>query len=136
MALILGSIKDAPDAQIELKDPATGAPTGAFITLVGPENPKRKSLEHARQRKVRDSIARTQRLPVTDPADDEQDAIDRLVSLTIGWSGITDESGQEIPFTPDAARKVYEDDDNGWIRIQLLTALEDRRLFIKRSAKT
>ena len=93
------SISDAQSADVELKDPVSGTALGATITLAGPEHPKRKAIEFARQRKVRAKFQKAGKLEFTDPADDEQDNIELLAACTLGWSGITEDDGKEIVFS-------------------------------------
>jgi hypothetical protein len=132
----LNKISDAPSADVEIKDPETGAPLGVFFTMAGPEHPKRKAIEFARQRKIRASLQKTGKIELNDPEDDEQAASDMLVACTLGWRGRCDASGAEIPYSPQAASTLFNDDSKGWLRHQLVTAMNERERFIKRSATT
>lgn len=129
----ISAIKDALSAPIDIKHPVTGVPLGATVTLAGPEHPTRKAIDFAKQRKLRASIQKTGKLELSDPADDELDAIEKLASCTLGWSGITD-GDAAIEFTPTAALKLYGTDGMGWLRAQLLAAMEERERFISACA--
>lgn len=135
MSFKISSIKDAQSAAIEIKDPETGAPLGAFVTLAGPEHPKRKALEFARQRKMRASLQKTGKVQLGDPSDDEQDGIDELAEITLGWDGFVGDDDLPIAFSKEAAQKLYADDNMGWLRAQLFTAKNERERFINSSAQ-
>lgn len=129
----IGSIIDAPEAAVDIKDPATGRRI-ASITLAGPEHPKRKAIAFARQRRLRAAMAKTGKLELPDPAEQEEQNIDLLVACTLGWQDIADEQGVPLACTAEAARKVYTRDGHGWLRDLLLAALEERDRFIASSA--
>ena len=133
--LDLSTIIDAGSADIALKHPVSGASLGATITVAGPEHPARKAIEFARQRKLRAAIAKSGKLEVTDPADDELDVIDKLAACTLGWSGITD-AGAELPYSRDAAARLYAREGLGWLREQVLAGLNERERFITACATT
>lgn len=123
-------ITDSSDAVVEIKHPITGAPVGATVTLAGPEHPTRKAIDFAKQRKIRASVQKTGKLELSDPADDELDAIEKLAACTLGWTGITD-GGKEIEFSKAAAMKLYSTEGLGWLRSQLYSAMDERERFIK-----
>lgn len=127
------SISDAQTAMVDVRDPVTNAPLGATFTVAGPEHPKRKAIEFARQRKLRATLQKTGKLELTDPADDELDQIDLLTECVLGWSGISD-NGAEIPFSKDAAAKLFATEGLGWLRGQLLAAMRENERFIQTSA--
>ena len=129
------SITDSLTAVVEIKHPISGVGIGATVTLAGPENPVRKAIDFAKQRRLRASIQKTGKIEFSDPADDELDLIDKLASCTLDWSGIMD-SGNAVPFSKAAASKLYATDGLGWLRNQLATALDERERFITASALT
>lgn len=135
MPFNLNKISDALEAEIEIKDPETGDPLGVFFTMAGPEHPKRKAIEHARQRKVRAGLQKTGKIELTDPAEDEEANIDMLTTATLGWRGFTDDAGVEVPYTPANVATLMADETKGWLRFQLTAAINERERFIKRSAK-
>lgn len=122
------SFEDVSTGTLHVKTP-TGAPTGVQITLAGPEPPDRKRRIFARQRRLRAAIAKTGKLPVADPEDDEADDLDELVACTLGWAGAA------VPYSVEAARKLYADPKRRWLRDQVKAALDDRELFTRACAQ-
>lgn len=133
MTFDIAQIHDVASASIDIKHPTTGESIGAQIEVAGPEHPQRKAIEFARQRKIRAGLQKTGKIELSDPADDELDAIEMLTSCTLGWKGIT-EGGVEVPFSRDAAYKLYSTEGLAWLRIQVLNAMGERDRFIKASA--
>lgn len=125
----LDAIHDLESAELALLNPKTGVPTGAHITLAGPEHPlrKKRSMDIARQ--VRAALARNGRL-ATDPEDDLAEAVDLLVLATLGWRGLS-RGGKPLPFSADEARRLYTDQRSQWVVVQVNAALNDRALFTK-----
>jgi hypothetical protein len=120
--------EDTDSADVRIKDPKTGAATSMVVQLAGPEHPARKRITLARQRKMRQVLSRTGKLPMSDPEDDEADQVDLLVASTIGWTGAA------TPFSTKAATDLYNDPKRRWLRDQVQTALDDRELFTRSSA--
>lgn len=127
-AFDFNSIEDVPTGTYRIKD-QTGAPTLMVVTLAGPEHPDRKRRLFARQRRLRAALAKTGKMPVSDPEDDEADELDDLVVSTLGWEGAA------VPFSPAAARALYADPKRRWLRDQVLSALQERELFTRSSAR-
>jgi hypothetical protein len=126
-------IKSVLSAKVEIKD-ENGAPTGVFFEIAGPTHPKRKSILLANQRRLQHQLQKTGKVTLDDPAEQELQARDNLVSFTLGWSGFTDEKGKEVPFSPEAARELYENDEYSWLVDQLNAALNEKERFMQRSA--
>ncbi|NVO06589.1 MAG: hypothetical protein HXX19_11975 [Rhodoferax sp.] len=131
----ISTISDAPSAVIDITHPVTGVSLGATVTIAGPEHPARRAIEFAKQRKLRAAIQKTGRLELSDPADDALDAIDRLATCTLDWSGISD-GGQAVVFSKSAAQKLYANESLGWLRAQLLCAMDERERFIQACAQS
>ena len=121
------SIEDVPTGELRVRN-ADGGPTAWVITLAGPEHPERKRRLFARQRRLRATMVKTGKLPSSDPEDDDAEAVDELVACTLGWVGSV------LPYSPDAARKLYADSKRRWLRDQVSQALEERSLFTLSSA--
>lgn len=126
-------IKSVLSAKVEIKD-ENSAPTGVFFEIAGPTHPKRKSILLANQRRLQHQLQKTGKVTLDDPAEQELQARDNLVSFTLGWSGFTDEKGKEVPFSPEAARELYENDEYSWLVDQLNAALNEKERFMQRSA--
>jgi len=129
--LDLSTINELAEANIVIKHPVTGAPTGALVTLAGPEHPKRKQLIFTRTRKLRAKFQKSGKVQLDDPEDEEADGVSYLAACTLGWIGFS-ESGKEIPFSTLAAVDLYT--RIGWLRSQINQALEDKENFIEVSA--
>ncbi len=126
-------IKSVLSAKVEIKD-ENSAPTGVFFEIAGPTHPKRKSILLANQRRLQHQLQKTGKVTLDDPAEQELQARDNLVSFTLGWSGFTDEKGKEVPFSPEVARELYENDEYSWLVDQLNAALNEKERFMQRSA--
>lgn len=124
------TVEDVPSAPVRIKNPQTGAPTAMVVTLAGPEHPVRKQRLFARQRRLRSGLAKTGRLPMVDPEDDDADEIDDLVAFTLGWQGAA------VPYSADAARALYSDPRRQWLRAQVKAALDEREAFTGSSARS
>jgi len=122
------AFEDVTSADVKIKDPTTGASTPMVVTLAGPEHSDRKRLTFARQRRMRAALAKTGKLQVGDPEDDDADELEMLVVCTLGWSGAP------MPFSRDAARTLYADPKRRWLRDQVQAALNERELFTRSSA--
>lgn len=128
----VGSIKETDDSILHLEHPETGAPIGAWIALAGANHPKRKACEFNRSRTLRQKIAKKGRFEMTDPQDDADYEVDRLVACTLGWGGFA-RDGKAIECTPGEVRALYE--SAAWIRVQANAYLGDAANFLQ-STKT
>ena len=124
----IDAYEDVVSADVRIKNPTTGAPTPMTVTLAGPEHPDRKRLTYAKSRRLRATLAKTGKLPTTDPEDDDADELELLVACTLAWTGAS------VPYSRDAARKLYADPKRRWLRDQVATALNERELFTQASA--
>jgi len=106
-SLDLDSFDSTPTGVLALLNPATQAPTTSTITFASPENPIRKKLDFARQRKMRNDMQKTGKIQFADPADELEDETDYLVACTVDWN--LTQGGENLSLTPDAARKLYTD---------------------------
>ena len=132
--LNLDDFEDIQTATVSLKNPATGAPTGATVDLIGPEHPARKKIQMDRARKLRTDFQRTGKISVSDPLEDVETQTDFLVACTAGWSGLT-QGGAALVFSADAARALYTDPKRQGVRAQVVKALDEAERFISNSAK-
>lgn len=100
-------------AEMEIRNPATGEPTGAFLLLKGIDSRtfRAASSEFNRRRLEKDH-------------DIQALALDMSVAITSGWRGI---EGRE--FSKDAVRELYE--KSPAIRMQVDEWFQDRRNFTK-----
>jgi hypothetical protein len=99
-------------AEIEIKHPVTGAPTGVFISVLGKDSDAYRSIV----RGMADETLKRQAMGKNDSATLEkleQKNIEALVAVTTGWR-TGDEAfvvvkGEQLPFTSANARRVYSE---------------------------
>lgn len=130
--LDLDTVTEVTTADIAIKHPVTGAPTGAVITVAGPEHPKRRKILFDRQRAQRAKFAKAGKLQFDDPEDDDAAAIALLAACTFGWSRIG-RNGQPLQFSEQAAATLYADPKFGWLRAQVQAGMDARENFIQNS---
>ena len=131
----LKSIRQVASAKIQVKDPATGDPTGVIFEMAGPEHPDRKRITFAQSRKFLRSYAKTGRAEMPEPEDAESQKKENLAAFTLGWSGLIDDAGAPVVFSKAAALELYNNPEMGWLVDQLDSALGEKELFITRSAR-
>ena len=131
----LKSIRHVASAKIQVKDPATGDPTGVIFERAGPEHPDRKRITFAQSRKFLRSYAKTGRAEMPEPEDAESQKKENLAAFTLGWTGLIDDAGAPVVFSKAAALELYNNPEMGWLVDQLDSALGEKELFITRSAK-
>lgn len=125
----LDSVEDLFAADYEIFNPETRLPTGAFITLAGPEHPQRKRIAMDLVRRLRASAARSKQA-VADPEEEARENVKLLAKVTLGWRGIR-KNGEEAAYSESAAVELYSDPKRQWVVRQLLAAMNDQDLFIK-----
>ncbi len=128
----LSSVSELPSAEVEILHPVTRAPTGAVVTLMGPEHPERKRVAFDVQRKLRASYAKKGRFDITDPEEEAAEEIERLASFTLGWKSIGID-GKPLEYSKAAALDLYARPEMAWLVRQLKVALGDQENFIKSS---
>ena len=131
----LKSIRQVASAKIQVKDPATGDPTGVIFEMAGPEHPDRKRITFAQSRKFLRSYAKTGRAEMPEPEDAESQKKENLAAFTLGWTGLIDDAGAPVVFSKAEALELYNNPEMGWLVDQLDSALGEKELFITRSAK-
>jgi len=121
--------EDIESAEVPIEPPGGGAPL-MFVTLAGPTHRVRRDVVVARTRRIREATAKAGRLALGDPAQDEDDETDLLVSCTLSWRG-----SDSLPaFSPAAVRALYTNRRYRWVREAVKEALDDRARFTTRSA--
>lgn len=130
--LDLATFETVQTAEVTLRNPETGAPTSARITLAGPEHPVHRRILLDKNRRMRASMMKTGRMQLDDPEDEEAAETDLLIACTLGWSGLS-RGGEPVPYSEAEARKLYTDGTRRWLRDQVRTALGDAQSFIRRS---
>ncbi len=116
--------------ELTLVHPKTGEPlTFAKIRILGADSDAYRDLQMQMQRRAAERMARTRKLNIS-PEELEAQALDLLVAVTQGWSGLTLD-GAPFEYSPENARKLYT--RATWIREQVDTAVQDRGNFLPRS---
>lgn len=127
----LSAVKMADSAELAIADPITGEPTGFVLTIANPYSAAAKGV----QRKMFDrALAEGQkgRKVKRTFEDVERFGVDSLVAITLGWKGLHSD-GQEIPYSVEAARSLYETEALGWLRDEVQAFYEDRNSFFGKS---
>lgn len=131
MGFNLKSIKTVQTFDYQVKD-EQGNPTGVIFTLAGPNHPIRKAAQMAANRKLIASARKTGKVELPDPEDAEAQRIKDLAAFTLGWSGYTDENGQDVRHSTEAAAALYADPELLWLSNQIDAALGESDRFTKR----
>jgi hypothetical protein len=116
--------------ELQLTHPQTGLPLAGRITLLGQDA---SAWQEKQAELIQRRVNRLQRNKknTASVGDLENDSIELLVAVTVGWSGIAFE-GQPFAWSPENAKKLYT--DFAWIREQAYEAVNDRGNFLPRSA--
>lgn len=124
----VNTVKELTEKRFYLHHPETGEKLPAWLVLAGANHPKRKACEFARSRTLRNKVAKKGKLELTDPQDDADYQVDRLVACTLAWGGFA-RDGQPIPFTPGEVRARYE--ATSWMREQATEYLDGTSGFLQ-----
>lgn len=89
--------------EVQITNPVNDEPTDVYITIVGPDS---KEWRRSNKSDLRMALARKRDEPWTDDELLERD-IDKLVSITKGWRGIT-KDGKPLEFSAKTCRELYE----------------------------
>lgn len=130
----LYSVRDADSAVIQVLDPETKKPTGAWIRLAGPEHEKARAIDAANDRRIRKNVEKAGRITFDDPEVEAERVIDNLVALTLDWGDFADDEGRPIAFTAENVRAAYV--GVPWLRRQMLEARRDSANFFVRSGRS
>lgn len=133
-SLDLDAYDDVQTGVLTLVDPRTGAKTTSTITLASADHPARKQIDMAKSRRLRQAMASTGKLQVTDPLEEYDEETDYMVAATLEWN--LSVSGAPLVLSRDTARALYTNPKKQWVRRQVREALNKQELFIVSSAKT
>jgi hypothetical protein len=124
----LSSIQELDRSTLKVTHPETGALIGAEIELASANHPKRKQCEFNHSRVLRARVAKKGRLELTDPQDDADYEVDRLVACTLSWTGFA-RDGKPIECTPGEVRAIFE--STAWLRAQAVEFMGDAANFLQ-----
>jgi hypothetical protein len=127
----LATLEDIAEAEIQLKRDTQLLPI--WVTMAGPEHPKRKAFVFAKQRRLRQQLAKTGKMEFQDPAEDEQDEVELLASCVLGWRGVL-WKGQPVECTKANVLAHLSNPKLAWFRRAIKSAFEDNEAFIAASA--
>lgn len=134
---VVSAARDVTSAELRLKIPANATEaevlTDTVIILAGPEHDVRRRMFRDRRARALASVERNGRLTMGSLEEQESDELEEIVASTLGWRELLDDEGNPIPYSADAARKLYEDREYTWIREQVKEFLGQRANFIRRS---
>lgn len=129
--LDLALIEDVEQAEVQLK--RNGTPLPVFVTLAGPEHPKRKAYALQTQRKMRKQLSANGKFSLPDPLESEQEENDLLANCTLAWRGVAF-NGAALECTRANVLMLLEDKKRAWFRAALKAAFDDGEAFIAGSA--
>ncbi|MCE2915918.1 MAG: hypothetical protein LW768_10280 [Rubrivivax sp.] len=127
----LASLEDITEAEIQLK--RESQPLPIWVTMAGPEHPKRKQFVFAKQRRMRQQLAKTGKVELQDPAEDEADEVDLLATCVLAWRGVVF-NGKPLDCNRANVLAVLSDPKRAWFRKALKAAFDDAEAFTVASA--
>lgn len=125
------SIADIGTAELPLKVNGQALP-GVFVTLAGPEHPTRKAFAMDKARRMRKQLARTGKIELDDPLEEQEDETQHMVACVLAWRGIA-RAGKPLECTRENVLALMSDPGKGWFRRAIKEAYEDVENFIQRS---
>lgn len=123
-------------AELTVLDPKTGEATPVRIRLLGADSTtwREKEDELMKQRINRNARRKVKFSSEAYPPEEQRaDALELLVAVTAGWSGLAN-GGVDWPCTPENARKLYTISPG--TREQAAAFVADRANFSPRSASS
>jgi hypothetical protein len=113
---------------LDILDVKTGEPTGFRIRILGMDSAAVQEHLRAHQERVLEQL-RDHRRKARSQAEIEDEAIERLVIATAGWSENARFDGEPFPFSRENARRLYSDPRVPAIREQVERGITNRALF-------
>lgn len=129
--LDLASIEDVESAEVQLK--RNGQPLPIYVTIAGPEHPKRKRFAFEKQRRIRKQLAKTGKVEFGDPADDEAEENDLLADCVLDWRGVVFK-GEPVVCDRLNVLRFLQDKKRAWFRKAIKEAFDDAEAFTRVSA--
>lgn len=113
-------------AELEIRHPQTGKPTGIVIVLRGRDSKVYRQLTN-------EFRAKAMREKIDDPINAaESKAVESRVACTVTWRGMV-KDGKEWTFSADRARELYTDEGYGWLVDQIDQFIQDRANFLPKA---
>lgn len=127
----LATLEDITEAEVQLKRESQLLPI--WVTLAGPEHPKRKAFVFTKQRRMRQQLAKTGKIEFQDPAEDENDEVELLATCVLAWRGVV-LNGKPLECNKANVTAVLGDPKRAWFRRSVKAAFDDNEAFIAASA--
>lgn len=108
---------------LEIRTPA-GAKSGVVFRLLGSDSDVYQKIDAAQRKRRMEAAAKAGRF-VSDPDQQEEDEVEKLVAGTLGWSNLS------VEFSKEKAEAIYRDKTYSPIREQVAVAIHDRANFSK-----
>lgn len=139
----LAALMAVDQTEMEILWPGGTDGTGWFITLAGPGHEKSRALADTVGKRVLRREAqieaatvngRKYKSPEVDIEERRRENVATVCARIIDWRGLTDDAGAEVKFSEEQAINTFVDPALGWAYSQVSDALNDERLFTRRSA--
>jgi hypothetical protein len=143
-ALDLADCEALDTAELDVRHPATGEPTGWRITFAGPGHPQvvalsdrdaRKRLREEREKEQARVNNRKWKAEDRSPEEVRAENVGYVVDRIVAWTPVRI-NGEDVPFSRDAAMRLFTDPRKGWLLNQAADFVLAEQTFFKRSATT
>jgi len=123
----IAEIEDVETAEVQLK--RNGQPMPIWVTMAGPEHPKRKQFDLARSRRMRKQLSKTGKVDFGDPLEDETEQTELLASCVLGWRGMVFK-GAVLECNRTNVLMVLNDTKRAWLKKSIREVFDDNEAFI------
>lgn len=114
-------------AVLELRDLNEEIIKDVTITLLGKDSKVYQRILRDRKQAMLTRMQKGRKAAQLDVEKLEEDSLDDLVQLTIGWAGVKDDKGN-LEFTPENVRRLYEEVPS--VREQVEEFINERSNFL------
>ena len=136
---------------VALLHPSQQIPIGIRFYLLGSDSREFRRIQRKQQAELLEKQKKTRRgIYLSTPEEQEANALELLTGLTTGWdedvkneageiTGVRNEielnPGEFVPFSAEAAMRIYKDLGFNWIREQVDAEIGDRRDFLPNASR-
>lgn len=111
-----------------------GEKLDTFVELAGPAHPVRTAYDGKNYRRKAREFNRKGKQQLNEDAEETKDElVARIATYTLNWGNL-ELDGQPVPFSPDAARRLYSDDAFGWVLVSVAQAADAAENFMRSSS--
>lgn len=111
---------------IDIPNPVDGTATGFRVTILGKDSDAYRKAEASQRERAIRAANTTGSFRVT-PEQIEKNTFELISCCVIGWEGLEDENGQNIPFNEENLRRLL--DESPYVKEILDRNIGDRSLF-------